>query len=239
MYRTIIGVLMSALALTACEGGGGGSGDEIGSSEDGTASDASTTASDTSGETGSDGMTTMAPETGETSSTGECGQSPSLFCDTMIPFYEDARAIHEASETDCQLLWIFGRGVGPEGILLDGVFMIEPSWIISYVCPGRRIEYAYSAALPEYPLVTEYVEPVDPSDFKQIEAAIIDSPVLMDLYAGTNCPDILTLDDPRFAFQPSAINQSDAVYEIGETLGGRAMILVDAQGMILETLPCP
>jgi hypothetical protein len=221
VHRLVDGLLISTLVLTAC-------GDEGGSS-------ASTSSTDGS----SAGTTGSGTETDETTGTGECGgQSPALFCDTMLAFYEDARALNESQETGCQLLSIFGRGVGPDGILLDE-FTTEPLWLVAYVCPGLRIEYSYSASAAEYPLVTEYVEAIDPSDFKQIEAAFVDSPAMMEVYAGTNCPDILTLDQPRFVFQPSAINQSDAVYEIGETLGGRALILVDAQGAILEILPCP
>jgi hypothetical protein len=229
VQRLVDGLLISTLALTACGDGGGSSTDELGTEESGT---------DTSS-SGTDTTTSETGETGETTGMGECGQSPALLCDTMLAFYEDARALHESQETGCQLLWIFGRGVGPDGILLDDVFTIEPSWTVSYVCPGRRIEYSYSALVAEYPLVTEFVEDVDPSDFKQIESALADSPAIMEAYPGTNCPDILTVDEPRFIVQPSAIGQSTAVYVIGDAEVGLGMITVDAQGEILEILPCP
>jgi hypothetical protein len=229
------GLLISTLVLTACGDDGGSSAST--SSTDGSSAD--TTGSGT--ETSSSGMDTMTTsETDETTGAPECGgQSPALFCDTMLAFYEDARTRIQFSQIGCQLLSIFGRGVGPDGILLDGVFTGEPMWIVAYVCPGFRVEHLYSASAPDYPLVNYYEDGSDPSDFKQVEAAFVDSPAMMEVYAGTNCPDILTLDQPRFVFQPSAINQSDAVYEIGETLGDRALILVDAQGAILEILPCP
>jgi hypothetical protein len=236
VHRFLATLLISAFVLTAC-GDDGGSASSGSASTDGSSADTSSSGMET-GSSGMDSMTTS--ETDETTGTDECGgQSPGLLCDTMLAFYEDARALNESQETGCQLLSIFGRGVGPDGILLDGVFMSEPLWIVAYVCPGLRIEYSYLASAAEYPVVTEYVEAIDPSDYKQIEAAFVDSPAMMEVYAGTNCPDILTLDQPRFVFQPSAINQSDAVYEIGETSGGRASILVDAQGAILEILPCP
>jgi hypothetical protein len=233
VHRLVDGFLIFALGLTACSDDGGSAST---SSTDGSSADTSSSGT----ETGSSGMDSTTSETDETTGTDECGgQTPALFCDTMLAFYEDATSLIQFSQIGCQLLSIFGRGVGPDGILLDGVFATEPLWIVTYVCPGSRIEHLYSASAAEYPVVTEYVEAIDPSDFKKIEAAFVDSPAMMEVYAGTNCPDILTLDQPRFVFQPSAINQSDAVYEIGETSGDRASILVDAQGAILEILPCP
>jgi hypothetical protein len=238
VHRSIDGLLLSLLVLTAC-GDDGGSETSTDSTED-SSSDTGASGTDTITTFDTDEVgTSETTDTGEATGTGECGgQSPGLLCDTMLAFYEDARTLNESQETDCQLLSIFGRGVGPDGILLDDVFAIEPMWIVSYVCPGRRIEYSYSASAAAYPLVTEYTEDVDPSDFKQIESAIVDSPTMMEIHAGTNCPDILTVDQPRFVFQPSGIGQSTAVYEIGETLGGRALITVDAQGEIVEILPC-
>jgi hypothetical protein len=237
VHRLVDRLLISTLVLTACGDGGSSTSSTDGeSSTDGGPSSTDDSSADTSS-SGTDTMTTS--ETGETD-TGECGsQSPALLCDTMLAFYEDARALNESQESGCQLLGILGRGVGPDGILLDGVFMTEPLWLVTYVCPGRRIEYYYTAVNAEYPLVAVYDEDVDPSDFKQIESALVDSPAMMEVYAGTNCPDILTIDEPRFIVQPSGIALSTAVYEIGETLGDRAMITVDAVGEVVEIFPCP
>jgi hypothetical protein len=237
VHRFVDGLVISMLVLTACGEDGGSSTDEASTDIDDSSTDTGSADTDT---TSSGTDTTTTSETGETTGTGECGQSPALLCDTMLAFYEDARALHESTQTGCQLLWIWGRGVGPDGILLDAEFTTEPWWVVSYVCPGRRIEYSYSALSPEYPLVTEYQEAIDPSDFKQIESAIVDSPAMMEIYAGTNCPDILTIDEPRFVFQPSAIGLSTAVFVIGDHQSGEgAMITVDAMGEVVEILPCP
>jgi hypothetical protein len=232
-----ISTIALTLTLSAC--GDNSSGSNVsGSSEETDAETSADSSMDSTSESESE------TETGDTSDDGttgpdECGsRSPALLCDTMLPFYEHARALHESTETGCQLYTIFGRSIGPEGILVADVFASEPGWFITYVCPGRRIEYAYTASAAEYPLVTEFVEDIDPSSFKQIESALSDSPAMMELYTGTNCPDILSLENSRFFFQPSGIAMSTALFTIGGVIGATANITVDEQGQVVEIFPC-
>jgi hypothetical protein len=194
----------------------------------------------TTGSTGSVG--TGSTDGGSTSAaTGSpCAEpSPSLFCDTMLAFHADARAINEATQTDCRLRNIVASGIGPDGVLLEGVYPAPPVWIVIYVCPGKKIDYVYSATTAEYPAINESIdESLDPEDFAML-GELPDSPAMMDLHAQSNCPGILEIDQSRFVLQPSGIAGSVGVFEIGGTMGDWMSITIDAQGQVVETFPCP
>jgi len=127
--------------LPAC----GGSGSDGGSEATSESTETLGSGDEDSGDGDGDGSSADMQTTGS----DECGnQSPSLWCDSMLAFYEDAKALHESQEVGCQLLTLWGEGIGPEGFVVDGVFAAPSHWTIAYVCPGRRIEYKYAAGDP-------------------------------------------------------------------------------------------
>lgn len=56
----------------------------------------------------------------------------------MLAFYEHAKALHESQEMGCQLLTLWGEGIGPEGFVDDGVFAAPSHWTIAYVRSRAR-----------------------------------------------------------------------------------------------------
>lgn len=60
----------------------------------------------------------------------------------------------------------------------------------------------------------------------------------MDVYAQTDCPDILSFAQSRLVFQPSGIVNSVGVFSIGGVAELNVLITVDGAGQVVEVLPC-